>query len=87
VEKESLLKSSRFGVMLAGVILNVLILAAKDLGVDAEPEMLREVARWVSGLIIAFMGFRTFRNTPVSDKAAIERAPGGTVGAQPDVKN
>ena len=61
--KEPLLKSARFRVFLAGVILEVLLLFSAELGVEADPELLKEVAQSIVVLVIGFIGARTFRNT------------------------
>ncbi len=61
--KEPLLKSARFKVFLAGVILEVLVLFSAELGVEADPELLKEVAQGIAILVTGFIASRTFRNT------------------------
>ena len=63
--KEPLLKSARFRVLVAGVILEVLVLLSAELGIEADPELLKEVAQWIAVLVVGFIGARTFRNTEV----------------------
>lgn len=64
MEKEPLVKSERFKVALTGIILELLVLFAPSLGVDADPSVLQVIAGSIAGLLMAFIAGRSYRNTP-----------------------
>jgi hypothetical protein len=66
--KEPLKDSSRFRVFTASIILEMLTLgagwASATYGWEIPQELLQDVSLTIAGLAIAFIGSRTFRNTP-----------------------
>lgn len=66
--KEKITESGRVKIALTGIILELLILFAPQLGImpTADHELLKTVAATIAGIIISLIFGRSFRNTPVS---------------------
>lgn len=63
MEKEPLRQSGRFRLIFSGIILEILVLATPQLGLDIPVELLQTVALAIAGLLATLVHSRTQRNT------------------------
>lgn len=65
--KEKMTESTRAKMVLAGIIAELLILAADYYGFVVSPDLLNTVSWGIVGLISSFVIGRSIRNTPTSE--------------------